>query len=106
MTNSFREVIDLTDELDDVVAALAQDDDEGEVMIGGEKKVVLDAGEAEEGEGEVEEEEASAEIWVPYTCTSLTYGRQHPGHIVEAANIASIPLPRNNYPLEETLGNR
>jgi hypothetical protein len=50
-----------------------------------------------------EEADEESEVWSTYQCRTVPYGRPHPGHIVEADNIAMIPLPPASYPIRDTL---
>lgn len=52
-----------------------------------------------------EEEELSQtiQVWVPYQCKGVRFGKPHPGAVVEAHSLAAVDLPANDYPIQETL---
>jgi hypothetical protein len=50
-----------------------------------------------------EEADEDSEVWSTYQCRTVPYGHPHPGHIVEADNIAMIPLPPASYPIRDSL---
>jgi len=43
------------------------------------------------------------EIWNEYRCRSLSFGKKHPGKVVEPASLAAVPLPRATYKILDTL---
>ena len=53
--------------------------------------------------GPQDDEEDAPEVWHDYTCTSLEFGKPHPGSIVEATSLALVPLPKHTYPLLDSL---
>jgi hypothetical protein len=52
---------------------------------------------------DIEENDEECEIWQLYECSSIDYGIPHPGAMVEANNIRSVPLPPADYPLQQSL---
>ena len=49
------------------------------------------------------EDEARPEVWSSYKCNSITFGKEHPGFLVEASVLASTPLPPAQYPIQDSL---
>jgi hypothetical protein len=54
-------------------------------------------------DGPEEQEDDVPDVWKPYVCRSLDFGRPHPGSIVEGTALASVSLPSNSYPLQDSL---
>ncbi|KNC85025.1 hypothetical protein SARC_02779 [Sphaeroforma arctica JP610] len=52
---------------------------------------------------EEEAEEEETEIFSSYKCLSISFGKTHPGNIVEGASLASAHLPIPSYPLHESM---
>lgn len=51
-------------------------------------------------------DEAKPEVWSAYRCRSIKFGSEHPGKLVEASVLASTPLPKATYPIQDSLSSQ
>eukprot|EP00049_Salpingoeca_infusionum_P014447 m.270271 g.270271 ORF g.270271 m.270271 type:complete len:1323 (+) comp15677_c0_seq4:246-4214(+) len=52
---------------------------------------------------DAESHRVETEVFNGYQCSSLSFGKPHPGHVVEAASLAAVNLPKATYPLDDSL---